>query len=358
METLRLSENLYPVDEIYYTLLQCIIGKSSTREITYWICELSRTDSVDSVADGLVYIACIAYSVGNPGLIEYIRKKAARYKQDHDEIHLLAIAQNMRCGTSNPHGHALMCILDLDFDVTKVYKNTVQHSLDRKWTGLFTSIQHKNIYCVAAYINHFGYEESLESLTEWGQQVTGQDLSEDLPSDITLRLAAVVARLFDYEAHIAGKRRLRIAPKQKELDEIKQNYNTTDTKKHWKRLERLRLYKSADFVGPKTWMRYSVKSLHEASWYSWEYYCYDSKLWTERFQQFGAVKDEDSLSVKFPGDNELEAFYELYGRDFDEQPSCVQDMSLHPIEKIACPYKWYNRCIENMLIEDISAMSI
>lgn len=357
METLRLSENLYPVDEIYYTLLQSIIGKSSIREIAYWICELARTDDVDGVANGLVYIACIAYSVGNPGLIEYVRKKAARYKQDQDEIHLLAIAQNLRCASSNPHGHALLCILDSESGVTKVFKTAVQHSLDRKWTGLFTSIHHKDMQCVAAYINHFGHEESLQALIEWGKQVTGTDLSEDLPDDVILQLACVVARMFDFESHIAGKRRLRIAPKQKVLEQIREIYNT-DAEKYWKRLERLRLYKSADFVGPKTWMRYSVKSLHEASWYSWEYYCYDSKLWTERFQQFGAVKDEDSLSVKFPGDDELEAFYELYCRDFDEQPSCVQDMSLHPIEKIACPYEWYNRCIENTIVEDISAMSI
>ena len=83
-----------------------------------------------------------------------------------------------------------------------------------------------------------------------------------------------------------------------------------------------------------------------------------SKLWRERFQKFGAVKDHHSLSVKFPGDYELEAFYQLYSRDFDEQPICVQEMSLHPIEKITCPYKWYNRCIENMLAQDISGMSI
>lgn len=357
METLRLSENLYPVDEIYYTLLQSILGKSSTREITYWICELARTDHVEGVADGLVYIACITYSVGNPELIEYVKKKAARYKQDHDEIHLLAIAQNMRCASPNPHGHALLCILDLDLDVTKVYKNTVEHSLDRKWTGLFTCIQNKDMYCTSAYINHFGHEESLEALIEWGKQVTGNDLSEDLPSNTILRLASVVARMFDYDKHVAGKRRLRIAPKKKELDEIRQIYNT-DTDKYWKRLERLRLYKTADFVGPKTWMRYSVNSLRDASWHSWEYYCYDSYLWSKRFQQFGAVKDDDSLSVKFPGDDELEAFYELYCRDFDEQTSCVQEMSLHPIEKITCPYEWYNRCMENTLTEEISTMSI
>lgn len=357
METLRLSENLYPVDEIYYTLLQSLLGKLSTREITYWICEIARTDDVDGVANGLVYIACIAYSVGNPGLIEYVRKKATRYKQDHDEIHLIAIAQNIRCGSPNPHGHALLCILDLELDITKVYKKTIEHSLDRKWTGLFTCIQNKDMHGVSAYITHFGYEESLEVLTEWGKQVTGQDLSEDLPPDITLRLASVVARMFDYEAHIAGKRRLRIAPKQKELEEIRQIYNT-DSEKYWNRLARLRLYKTADFVGPKTWMRYSVKSLYQASLYSWEYYCYDSKLWTERFQQFGAVKDHNSLSVKFPGDDELEAFYELYCRDFDEQSKCVQDMSLHPIEKIICPYQWYNRSMENTLTEEISTMSI
>jgi hypothetical protein len=90
-------------------------------------------------------------------------------------------------------------------------------------------------------------------------------------------------------------------------------------------------------------MRGVPEDLKKASWYSWEYYCFESRLWNKRFLDYGATRNEEKKSVDFPDDDNLEAFYELYCRDFDEQSFDVQNMSLRDVFRVECPFEWYER---------------
>lgn len=83
--------------------------------------------------------------------------------------------------------------------------------------------------------------------------------------------------------------------------------------------------------------------LKDASQLHWEYYCYESILWNERFRKYGATVNHEKRDIVFPDDDCLENFYDDDNcMDFDEQPKIVQDMSLHDIQIINDPLQWLN----------------
>ena len=99
METLQLSENLYPIDEVFMTFTQCLIKRASQHEMIYWLFEVLTSGS--DILDGLACIYLQFYSIGNRGLDKYILKKARKYRNDGEVKHLANIVNNMRL--ANPY---------------------------------------------------------------------------------------------------------------------------------------------------------------------------------------------------------------------------------------------------------------
>lgn len=60
----------------------------------------------------------------------------------------------------------------------------------------------------------------------------------------------------------------------------------------------------------------------------WEYDAYETPCWKERFRLYGGVPNHTTRRVEFPSDDALEAFYERYGYEPDEQSCAVQQMAL------------------------------
>ena len=75
------------------------------------------------------------------------------------------------------------------------------------------------------------------------------------------------------------------------------------------------------------------KKLNELYWYKWEYYSFDTPVWKERFQKYGAEKNEEKEDILFPSDEKLENFYEEWGYEPDEQNKENQQKTLLNIEK-------------------------
>lgn len=61
----------------------------------------------------------------------------------------------------------------------------------------------------------------------------------------------------------------------------------------------------------------------------WEYDAYETPCWRARFERYGGVPNHETRRIEFPSDDELEAFYEEFGYEPDEQSAEVQAMS-HP----------------------------
>ena len=48
--------------------------------------------------------------------------------------------------------------------------------------------------------------------------------------------------------------------------------------------------------------------LKKSYYYHWEYYCYDTPIWRDRFDNYNIVIDDDSKTIEFEDDDELEEF--------------------------------------------------
>jgi hypothetical protein len=51
----------------------------------------------------------------------------------------------------------------------------------------------------------------------------------------------------------------------------------------------------------------------------WLYYCRNTPIWAERIAKYGGICREDAKTVAFKSDDDLEAFYEAWGFEPDEQ---------------------------------------
>ena len=65
-----------------------------------------------------------------------------------------------------------------------------------------------------------------------------------------------------------------------------------------------------------------------AYWYNWVYYAARCPLWRKRLYVFGGHVDHSKKSPEFDCDDNLEAFYEEYNLDPDEQPYEIMERNL------------------------------
>jgi len=59
--------------------------------------------------------------------------------------------------------------------------------------------------------------------------------------------------------------------------------------------------------------------------YHWLYFAYKSPVWLDRIEDFGGVPNHEKLDIDFPNDDLLDAFYDNWGLEPDEQPRELQD---------------------------------
>lgn len=83
----------------------------------------------------------------------------------------------------------------------------------------------------------------------------------------------------------------------------------------------------------------------------WLYYATFSPLWLQRVSDFGGSICVSQETILFEDDDKLEAFYELYGLEPDEQKVCVQQKSIVPILKTQTWKHFYNTFRKNGLFE-------
>jgi hypothetical protein len=69
-------------------------------------------------------------------------------------------------------------------------------------------------------------------------------------------------------------------------------------------------------------------NIREAYYYNWLYYASQTPLWASRICEFNGVVDNENKSVDFEDEDDLQAFYENYGYEPDEQKLSIQNNCL------------------------------
>jgi hypothetical protein len=359
---LQLSENLYPVDEVIGTFLQCIVTRADVEETFFWLWELIYT--FPDVYDGLVCIYRLFYSTNNGNVGRYITRKVREY-MDSKDLRLLAdITLNLRNIEPNYFSYLVNYYGTVNTFPTTIYKTkSWMNKYPQNMHNLFGSIvakDHKNIgYYLAKSLHMNGYEKTNTVIRDFGID-NGIDVSdgidEDLGSQSLLDMSSMVSRLVS-----AGDMspRAHFLRSDKSLVERMEYHFTKKSEKYYLKLSERRMYATHSYLPPGNYSRFSVKNLKDACWYCWEYYTYESVAWNKRFRAYKGVQNHEKVEISWVDDDHLEAFYDDdNAMDFDEQPMVVQMMSLHDIYICQTVEEWTTKLHEIRLTKNLGDLKI
>lgn len=356
---LQLSEHLYPLDEVVVSFVQSVLSKRTIKECLYWLMELYT--STTTVVDSLLCLYHLFFAVGNKGLDGYIIRKIRHFITEPNNISPLAdIVCALRVSQPSVDTLLLYYAATSETYQTRIYKTPATKS---RFAGLIRSVYHSDhsnagtclriassasSLCgvINELVNHF--KIPILETSEYGEQ------------DIIYTCAMIACAMPQSFASTPPINFVRAPPYV--VEEIVHHFKS-EPKRAWLKLTHRRLYPTHSTVlgrpNGMTYSRYEVDDLASLCWYSWEYYCYESRLWNERFTKYNGVKDDASLSVVFKDDDALEDFYDDgNAMDFDEQPYETQMMSLHPLNIISDPKIWFQNQIEERMCVSLVKMKI
>lgn len=118
-------------------------------------------------------------------------------------------------------------------------------------------------------------------------------------------------------------------------DEQLTKYKSGPNVSHYKILKNANLFSINEFGMLHLFkLKRDKYNLRECYLNNWLFHASFSPLWKQRIEQFGGVIDTELKTITFDDDN-LEAFYDLYGLEPDEHPKEIQDKSISNIDNNA-----------------------
>ena len=358
----QLSETLYPVDEVIGSFIQCILMRSSIEECLFWLMELLYT--TPNICEGLVSIYQQFYSHSNKNVERYLTRKINDYETSHDIRHLADIVYNLRELPSIPTAYYIVQY-SLMFDSPNViYKSTdcvLPYPLNMR--GLFKALKAKNIRNLGVYaaasLRNNGFDVTRKEIIHYAYN-TGKDITSELCDTMCDKgiqtISYLLSKILNYcepAKNRFDRANLDVVTKMRQHFETKQSIS-------YMKLEERRLYSTHSFLPPLKYGRFTLdRDFADACRLHWEYYCFNSIAWNERFALYGGILDHDKKQILWPDDEHLENFYcDDNCMEFDEQTSDVANMSLHSINVIEDPEKWYNLIMEYAISNQLTSMSI
>ena len=359
---LQLSENLYPVDEVIGTFIQCIISRSDVEEILFWLWELLYT--TPNADDGLVCIYKLFYSTNNLNVGRYISRKINEYRGSKDKRLLADVAVNLRNLEPNFFSYKVNYYGTITNFPTTIYKLKpwmfqYPHNL-RNLLGAVAAKDYKNIgYYLTQSLQINGYESTKAVLRDLGT-VNGIDvddgIDDNLDSQGLLELSSIVSRLVAFGDMSPRAHFLRC---DKSLVKSINYHFTKKSEKYYLKLSERRLYATHAYLPPGDYTRFTVKSLRDACWYHWEYYAYKSLAWNQRFSAYKGTQNHDKIEISWVDDEHLEAFYDDDNTmNFDEQRYEVQQLSLHEVYVCRNAEEWIEKLQEIRLTKNLGELKI
>lgn len=359
---LQLSENLYPVDEVISTLIQCIISRSDVKEILFWLWELLYT--IPNADDGLVCIYKLFYSTNNSNVGRYISRKVDEYRSSKDKRLMADVAVNLRNLDPNFFAYKVNYYGTISKFPTTIYKMKPWMSQYpwnlRNLLGAVAAKDYKNIgYYLAQSLQLNGYDITKTLLRDLGN-VNGIDIDDgvdyNLDSHGLLELSSVVSRLVSSGDMSPPARFLR---SDENLVKNMDYHFTKRSEKYYLKLSERRLYATHAYLLPGDYTRFAVESLRNACWYHWEYYAYESLAWNQKFSAYKGRQNHDKIEISWIDDDHLEAFYnDDNAMDFDEQTFEVQHMSLHDVHVCTSAEEWIEKLQEICLTKNLGKLKI
>ena len=345
---------LYGNDEVEASLITSLLNRKDVRECYFWAYELFYSGfDIERIIWNIYYDFYFEY---NPQLEPYIRKKLLKLKKTKCNDSLAFIIRNIFRGKSSSKVFTLR-----QFIVSHNPKSIVP-SLATKYKGRkprWCQNHHTKYHqwllsiskCDYVKIAHYTYElsnhcsvdllfEELVSYFRPFYQIT--ESIQDYWNNRTYKddahfLLSIIVNLCDFNTSVSTST-LRISPRGEDLRWIRDVcYDVLVSKnKPYNVLSLARKYRIRTEIGSFVLAREEIKDLR-CIYSCWENYAYACPLWQERFNQYGARLncsetnsniDNMRSRVTFDDDDDLEAFYDAYGLEPDEQSKHTQEQGI------------------------------
>ncbi len=344
MERLALTRLLYFSDEVLYSLLHALVSKTSLEEAFFWLAEAYYSGFHDELVRHLWRIYYDFYAVTYPKYEKKITDLTYKWRQgeDKDDLTPLAYIVNMLF-FSKATPTVFLLRITAGKSPRSIYTGKTptwlaELGLPRRERQLIRSIDEANDENLAFYLTcPADRARQYEAIKAYFRERHGLAFREGkglggIPYGDKGHIAlALVCHLRE---DIAAIRRNRIFRKlgDSAVAGLKE-FNDHSVAPPRKTLPTKRLYPISPMVRCFELLQdteCSARSItpQELVWYHWEFFASRSPLWASRFEEYRASFDEDSMEIRFPDDDSLEAFYARYNYEPDEQSKEVQGLGL------------------------------
>jgi hypothetical protein len=376
---LILTRFLYAKDEVELSLMMALLKNEDLRMIYYWAYELYYSGF--AIFDILLQIYLDYYYEKQPYLLSYIRKKQQLWIADGDMKHVAYVVRNMYnlqtsntvfmvrqymfnpggCGGGEKFdyqaGAGSVCATMYDankvcatmYDANKVcatmydadtvmydaeaFGPTILYKMEgggtyRHYFLRAVARRHmENVWYYLKLLLEKGEAEAVEAVEEALGIELDKHMLQEKNKMVHYIIACIVAAAADVDVDVTVKKYIFVIPKQEHLDHIlvleeEKITPVYDTLMH------KRFVAIDKDIGLFVLARDRCADLKKEIWFHWEYYAMGTPLWQKRLAKWGGTVNHTTKKLEFPTDEMQEAFYELYGYEFDELPKEVQAMSL------------------------------
>lgn len=366
--TFNFTRYLYELEEVKIALLLSLLNKSE--EVLFWAYELYYSGYKQQLVDLIWKIYYEFYSSLNPAFEAYLLKKN-NINNFNDVKNIANILSSFLIRPYNLDVFMAKQIVqnfELEFvkeDIKELlrlgnHNNTAFHILE--------IVEERNLDNILnLIIDHFNKDKDKSKIVSLWNKIKNL-------SDPKIIILSYIFRFYSEIQNIKTGKNIYIVVD----DEDVVLYETIEIKlpilgdtKREKLIARKILqiaYKYA--IDSSKWLHlFKLKreksNIREAYYYKWLYYASQSPLWTSRICEFNGVIDNETKSVEFEDEDDLQGFYKNYGYEPDEQQINIQNKCLeiaqNPGENWSSFYKKYKGngifIVDNEYLDDMDKIS-
>jgi len=362
---------LYALDEVFLTMLTCILQKK-LKESLFWYGEWISSINLDIAKEEIWKIYYDFYAILYPKMENYIQKKIEKcFKQSQSEaiLTLSSIIKNFIIRDSDSSVFTIRQYFIKYPTSSKIYRGRRPKWLDKfdkSYHILLLSLHKKdfkNFYYFLKSSNQQIDDIHQNILTYYSTvvnisintEIANQKWMSNMYNDKKHLLLVIVCYLNRDESSINLRKMFVSTTKEEKiliLSPEKTVSHGKETEKYpnapYKKLFKNRLFAIDPCIGSFYLQRWSEdKPLNELLRNHWEYFAYKNPLWKERFHKYSEKykKDHNEMILLFiddENDEKYEAFYEEFGYEPDEQTLEVQEKSVLDIAKLD-PSTWIKK---------------
>ena len=339
---MSLSRFLYMNDEIICSFLDCLIRQRNEKEAYYWIAEYYYSGFKEQTWKLLWQIYYDFYAIHFPKLESLIKTQFIQWKTKNSIQEILIITKNLYYKKANCNVFLFRTLSNMPIKKIISYRGRSPSwikTFEPIYKNILLSIHKKHIPNICYYIHLHPPNQLYPVIIRYFKMLHSLNLNEEkyLDSIPYINKLHIILALIIY---------LDVNEKDIHLDEsileVEQNViqevelrNKKKVYPRYKTLPQKRLFCISDKIGCFQLARFDAQypEYHQLLWYHWEYFASFSPIWKKRFNIFGAIRNTTDYTMKFPNDDALEDFGELYNYEPDEQKLQVQEQSLCAIQK-------------------------